>query len=63
VTAETAKADYGLDAPGAVVGNAVAGAAALAGAWIGWAVLCRRHRVPAVMLGRWLAVWDMVGVA
>jgi hypothetical protein len=63
VAAEPAKADYGLDAPGVVVGNAVAGAAALAGAGIGWAVLRRRHRVPAAVLGGWLAVWGMVAVA
>jgi arsenite methyltransferase len=63
VAAEPAKADYGLDAPGVVSGNAVAGAAALAGAAIGWAVLRRRHRVPAVVLGGWLAVWGMAGVA
>jgi hypothetical protein len=57
------KADYGLDAPGVVVGNAVAGAAALAGAGIGWAALRRRHRVPAVVVGGWLAAWGMVAVA
>jgi arsenite methyltransferase len=57
------KADYGLDAPGVVVGNAVAGAAALAGAGIGWAALRRRYRVPAVMVGGWLAAWGMVAVA
>jgi arsenite methyltransferase len=56
-------ADYGLDAPGVVVGNAAAGAAALAGAGIGWAILRRRHRVPAAVLGGWLALWGMVGVA
>jgi SAM-dependent methyltransferase len=56
-------ADYGLDAPGVVVGNAVAGTAALVGAGIGWAVLRRRHRVPAAVLGGWLALWGMVGLA
>jgi hypothetical protein len=63
MAAQHLRADYGLDAPGVVVGNAVAEAAALAGAGIGWAVLRRRHRVPAVVLGGWLAVWGMVGVA
>jgi arsenite methyltransferase len=62
VAAEPAEADYGLDAPGVVVGNAVAGAAALTGAGIGWAVL-RRRRVPAAIVGGWLAVWGVVGVA
>jgi SAM-dependent methyltransferase len=57
------KADYGLDAPGVVVGSAVAGAAALAGAGIGWAVLRRRHRVPAAVLGGWLAAWGLVALA
>lgn len=57
------KADYGLDAPGVVVGSAVAGVAALAGAEVGWAALRRRHRVPAVVLGSWLAAWGMVAVA
>jgi hypothetical protein len=60
---EPVEADYGLDAPGVVVGNAVAGAAALAGAGIGWAALRRRHRVPAVVVGGWLAVWGLVAVA
>jgi arsenite methyltransferase len=63
VAAQPTKADYGLDAPGVVVGNAVAGAAALAGAGIGWAVLRRRHRAPAAVLGGWLAAWGMVAVA
>jgi arsenite methyltransferase len=63
VAAQPIKADYGLDAPGLVVGNAVGGAAALGGAWTGWSVLRRRHRVPAVVLGGWLAVWGMVAVA
>jgi arsenite methyltransferase len=63
MAAQLTKADYGLDAPGVVVGNAVAGTAALAGAGIGWAVLRRRHRVPAAVLGGWLAVWGMVAVA
>jgi arsenite methyltransferase len=62
VAAEPPRADYGLDAPGVVVGNAVGGAAALAGAAIGWAVLRRRHRAAAV-LGGWLAVWGTVAVA
>jgi SAM-dependent methyltransferase len=63
VAAEPPRADYGLDAPGVVVGNAVGGAAALAGAAIGWAVLRRRHRVAAAVLGGWLAVWGTVAVA
>jgi hypothetical protein len=61
--AQPVKADYGLDAPGVVVGNAIGGTAALAGARIGWAVLRRRHRVPAVVLGGWLAVWGLVAIA
>lgn len=61
--AQHTKADYGLDAPGVVVGNAIAGTAALAGAWVGWAVLRRRHRVPAAIVGGWLAVWGMLAVA
>jgi arsenite methyltransferase len=56
-------ADYGLDAPAVVVGNAVGGAAALAGAGIGWTALHRRHPVPAAVLGGWLALWGMVAVA
>jgi SAM-dependent methyltransferase len=63
VAAEPTKADYGLDAPGVVVGNAVAGVAALTGAGIGWAVLRRRRRVPAAIVGGWLAVWGMAAVA
>jgi arsenite methyltransferase len=63
VAAQPAKADYGLDAPGVVVGNAVAGAAALAGAVVGWALLRRRHRVPAAVLGGWLAAWGLVALA
>jgi arsenite methyltransferase len=63
VAAEPTKPDYGLDAPGVVVGNAVGGAAALAGAWVGWAAQRRRHRVPAAVLGGWLAAWGLVGVA
>jgi arsenite methyltransferase len=63
VAAEPTKADYGLDAPGVVVGNAVAGAAALTGAGVGWAVWRRRHRVPAAVLGGWLALWGMAAVA
>jgi hypothetical protein len=50
VVAAPTNADYGLDTPGVVVGNAVAGVAALAGAGIGWAILRRRHRL------RW-SVW------
>ena len=57
------KADYGLDAPGVVIGNAVAGAAALTGAGIGWAALRRRHRLPAAVLGGWLGGWGLVAVA
>jgi arsenite methyltransferase len=57
------KADYGLDAPGVVVGSAVGGAAALASAGVGWAVLRRRHRVPAAVLGGWLAGWGLVALA
>jgi SAM-dependent methyltransferase len=63
MAARPTEADYGLDAPGVVVGNAVAGAAALAGAGIGWAALRRRHPVPAAVLGGWLAVWGMVALA
>jgi arsenite methyltransferase len=63
MAAESTKADYGLDAPGVVVGNVAAGAAALAGAGIGWAALRRRHPVSAVMLGGWLAVWGLVAAA
>lgn len=63
MAAEHVKPDYGLDAPGVVAGNAAAGIAALAGAGIGWAALRRRHRVPAAVLGGWLAVWGMVAVA
>jgi hypothetical protein len=59
VAAQPAKADYGLDAPGVVVGSAVGGAAA----GVGWAALRRRHRVPAAVLGGWLAAWGLVGVA
>lgn len=61
--AEPTNADYGLDAPAVVVGNAVGGAAALAGAGIGWTALRRRHPVPAAVLGGWLALWGMVAVA
>jgi len=60
--AAPANADYGLDAPAVVVGNAVGGIAALAGAGIGWTVLRRRHRVPAAVLGGWLALWGTVAV-
>jgi arsenite methyltransferase len=56
-------ADYGLDAPGVVIGNAVGGTAALAGAGVGWAALRRRHRVPAAVLGGWLAAWGLVALA
>jgi arsenite methyltransferase len=61
--AAPANADYGLDAPAVVVGNAVGGIAALAGAGVGWAVLRRRHRLPAAVLGGWLALWGTVAVA
>jgi arsenite methyltransferase len=57
------KAEYGLDAPGVVAGNAVAGTAAIVGAGVGWALLRRRHRVPAAVVGGWLAIWGLVGVA
>jgi hypothetical protein len=63
MAAESTKADYGLDAPGVVIGNAVAGAATLAGAGIGWAALRRRYPVSAVVVGGWLAAWGMVAVA
>jgi hypothetical protein len=46
-----------------VAGNAAGGAAALAGAWVGWAALRRRHRVPAAVVGGWLALWGTVAVA
>jgi arsenite methyltransferase len=57
------RADYGLDAPGVVVGNAVAGTAAIVGAGVGWALLRRRHWVPAAVVGGWLGIWGLVGVA
>jgi arsenite methyltransferase len=63
VVARPTKADYGLDAPRVVAGNAVAGAAALAGAGIAWAAVRRRHRIPAAVLAGWLAVWGLVAVA
>lgn len=63
MAAPPTKADYGLDAPGVVVGNAVAGAAALAAAGVGWAALRRRHRLPAAVLGGWLAAWGLVALA
>jgi hypothetical protein len=52
--AELTNAHYGLDAPAVVIGNAVggtaapagAGTAATAGAGIGWAAVRRRHRLP-----------------
>jgi hypothetical protein len=44
--AELTKAHYGLDAPAVVIGNAVGGTAAPAGAGIAWAAVRRRHRVP-----------------
>jgi hypothetical protein len=55
VVAQPTKADYGLDAPGVIVANAVGGGAALAGAGIGWAQdeplglveTCRRHGLAA----------------
>jgi arsenite methyltransferase len=62
VAGEPTTADYGLDAPGVVAGNAVAGVAALAGAAIGWAAQ-HRHRVPAAVLGGWLAAWGLIAVA
>jgi SAM-dependent methyltransferase len=45
-----------------VAGSAVGGAAALASAWIGWVVLRRRHRVPAAVLGGWLALWGAIAI-
>jgi arsenite methyltransferase len=63
VAAQPPRADYGLDAPRVIAGNAVAGAAALAGAGLGWAALRRRHQVPAAVLGGCLAAWGLVAVA
>jgi arsenite methyltransferase len=63
VAAPPTKADYGLDAPGVVVGNAVGGVAALAGAGVGWALLRRRHRLLAALLGGWLAAWGLAALA
>jgi arsenite methyltransferase len=63
VAGEHGKADYGLDAPGVVVGNAVGGTAALVGAGVGWAALRPRHRLAAAVLGGWLALWGAVAVA
>jgi SAM-dependent methyltransferase len=60
VAAAPTRADYGLDAPGVVAGNAVAGVAALAGAGVGWAALRRRHPVVAAVVGGWLGVWGPV---
>ena len=60
---KSTKIDYGLDAPVVVAGSAAAGTAAPVGAGIGWAALSRRHRVPAVVLGGWPAVWGIVAVA
>jgi SAM-dependent methyltransferase len=54
------KTDYGLDAPGVVAGNAVAGVAALAGAAVGWAALRRRHPMAAAVVAGWLGVWGLV---
>jgi arsenite methyltransferase len=61
--AELTNAHYGLDAPAVVVGNAVGGTAALAGAAIAWAAGRQRHRVPAAVLAGWLAAWGTVAVA
>ena len=44
--AELTNAHYGLDAPAVVIGNAVGGTAAPAGAGIGWAAVRRRRRLP-----------------
>jgi hypothetical protein len=44
--AEVTNAHYGLDAPAVVIGNAVGGTAAPAGAGIGWAAVRRRRRLP-----------------
>jgi arsenite methyltransferase len=63
MAAQPTNADYGLDAPGVVAGNAVGGAAALASAGVGWALLRRRHPVPAAVLGGWLAAWGLVALA
>jgi arsenite methyltransferase len=61
VAGASTEADYGLDAPGVVAGNAVAGVAALAGAGVGWAALRRRHPVAAAVVGGWLGVvWGLV---
>jgi arsenite methyltransferase len=60
VVGAATKADYGLDAPGVVVGNAVAGVAALGGAGVGWRALRRRHPGMAAVVGGWLGVWGLV---
>jgi SAM-dependent methyltransferase len=60
---ERGGAEYGLDAPGVVVGNAVGGAAALVGGWLGWVGLRRRRRVGAVVVGGWLGLSGLVAVA
>ena len=56
-------ADYGLDAPTVVVGNAVGGAAALAGAPLLWRALERRNRVLAGVAGGWLGFWGAAALA
>jgi SAM-dependent methyltransferase len=63
VARASTEADYGLDAPGVVVGNAAAGVAALAGAGAGWAALRRRHPVAAAVVAGWLGVWGLVAAA
>jgi SAM-dependent methyltransferase len=63
VAGAATKTSYGLDAPGVVAGNAVAGVAALAGAAVGWAALRRRRPVVAVVVGGWLGVWGLVAAA
>jgi len=63
VTAPAAAPDYGLDAPGVVVGNVVGGAAALAGAPLVWRVLNRRNKILAGAVSGWLGLWGAVGIA